>query len=93
MIAFSNTVTGALSNTGIRLSSSLPLVQVTLVAGPPVETQVRMESKDREILNIAISPGHNGMYIYILSLFSVNTNNEYLQTHIIQHRLPLYQNH
>ena len=62
MVAFFNTVTCALSDTGIKLSSSLPLVQVTLVAGPPVEIQVRMESKDTKILDIAISPGHSGIY-------------------------------
>ena len=61
VVAFSNTELGELSNTGSRLSSSLPLVQVTLVAGPPVDIQVRMESKDIDIADIAISPGHNGM--------------------------------
>ena len=59
VVALTNTETGVLFNTGIRLSSSLPLVQVTLVAGPPVETQVRMESNDIEKLDIAILPGHH----------------------------------
>ena len=94
MVAFSNTVTCALSNTGIRLSSSLPLVQVTLVAGPPVDIQICMKSKDKKILDIAISPGHNGMNILHLKLFfSVNRIQmySYLQSHIIQHiyTLPL----
>ena len=61
VVALTNTETGVLFNTGIRLSSSLPLVQVTLVAGPPVETQVRMESNNIDIPDITISPGHNGM--------------------------------
>ena len=69
MVAFSNTETGIFSNTGIRLSISVPLVQVTLVAGPPVDIQVRMESKDINIPDIAISPGHNGIAI---PQFSVN---------------------
>ena len=56
VVAFSNTETVVLSDTGIRLSSSFPLVQVTVVAGPPVETQVRMESIDMEILVMTISP-------------------------------------
>ena len=64
MIASSITVTCALSDAGIRLSSPLPLVQVTLVAGPPVEIQVRMESINIEILDMVISPGHSGMNDY-----------------------------
>ena len=47
VVALSNTETGVLSDTGTRL---VPVVQVTLVAGPPVEIQVRMESIDIEIL-------------------------------------------
>ena len=43
VVALSNTETDVFSDTGTRLSSSLPLVQVTLVAGPPVEIQVRTE--------------------------------------------------
>ena len=61
VVALSNTETGVLFNTGIRLSSSLPLVQVTLVAGPPVDIQVRMESNEIDIADIAIYPVHNGM--------------------------------
>ena len=61
VVALSNIETGVLFNTGIRLSSSLPLVQVTLVAGPPVDIQVRMESNEIDIPDIAISPGHNGI--------------------------------
>ena len=60
VVALTNTETDVLFNTGIRLSSSLPLVQVTLVAGPPVDIQVRMESNDIDIPDIAISPAHNG---------------------------------
>ena len=63
VVALTNTETGVLSDTGIRLSSSLPLVQVTLVAGPPVEIQVRMESNDIDMPDIAISPAHNGMML------------------------------
>ena len=60
MVALSNIETDVLFNTGTRLSLSVPLVQVTLVAGPPVEIQVRMESNDIDIPAIAISPAHNG---------------------------------
>ena len=58
VVALSNTETDVLFNTDIKLSSSVPVVQVTLVAGPPVEIQVRMESTDIDIPDIAISPGH-----------------------------------
>ena len=46
VVVLSNTETGVFPDTGTRL---VPLVQVTLVAGPPVEIQVRMESIDIEI--------------------------------------------
>ena len=52
VVALTNTETGELSDTGTRLSSSLSLVQVTLVAGPSVDTQVRMESNDIDKLDI-----------------------------------------
>ena len=66
VVALSNTETGVLSKICIRLSLSVPLVQVTLVAGPPVDIQVRMEAKN--IPDIAISPGQSEMTL--LAYFS-----------------------
>ena len=86
VVALSNTETGVLSDTCTRL---VPVVQVILVAGPPVEIQVRMESIDIEILyylhGYRLTKYMFSVYRTILYL--------YLQSHIFQYRLCLYQNH
>ena len=67
VIALFSTETGIFSDTGTRLSSSLAFVQVTLVAGPPVDIKVRMECVDMETSNIVTSPAWTKIMNYVFS--------------------------